>query len=321
MIVCDNDGFAGRRAGSWIGWTFFLTLLPLLVTSCGERDRDTAATTPQVANTATTAAPGVGVTVNDITGKLDQYLGKTVTVAGEINDVLGPRAFTIGGEEFYGGGELLVVSTRDFPAIPDRPQDEYLVDDDIVQVTGTVRRFVLTEVEKEVGTDLDGALYARWESKPVLLAQSFVVTPRVKRTAAGAPGPAVAPGATRLPADPLADLIIILSTPDRPSLVGRQVQLTNVQVRSVVGDKAFWVGPSEAQRLFVVLDEERTPGTPTEGRVNVNPGQTVTVSGVLRRSPSAEEARRRLGLSAANAATLAKEQIYLQAQRVQITQR
>lgn len=87
----------------------------------------------------------------------------------------------------------------------------------------------------------------------------------------------------------ITDPATILTAGDRSALAGRQVQLANMRVVSVVGDRTFYVAPSaeapQDQRLFVVLNEQPTPGTPgTEGRYDVTEGQVVTINGVFRRT-------------------------------------
>jgi len=69
---------------------------------------------------------------------------------------------------------------------------------------------------------------------------------------------------------------------DGQALVGREVQLDDVTVQRVVGDRGFFVGPDATHSVFVVLDQVPTPGTPTEGRYDVTPGQVIDVNGVMR---------------------------------------
>lgn len=129
--------------------------------------------------------------------------------------------------------------------------------------------------------------------------------------------PAVAPAVAG--PTPLTDVVAIVAVPDPMPLVGQPVQLTNVAVQAVPGDSIFWVGPSETQRLLVVLDETRTPGTPVEGRVNVNPGQTVSVSGVLRQTPAdLQPWQARWKLNEEAMTTLRNGRLYLAADRVTV---
>ncbi|MFB0612206.1 hypothetical protein [Aurantiacibacter poecillastricola] len=64
-------------------------------------------------------------------------------------------------------------------------------------------------------------------------------------------------------------------------MIGRDVELSGVAVNEVVSDEGFTVGEGENETL-VMFDEERTPDTPMEGNVDVNPGSNVTISGTVR---------------------------------------
>lgn len=113
-----------------------------------------------------------------------------------------------------------------------------------------------------------------------------------------------------------------IGQPDRlVALVGRDVRLDGVRVQQVVGDRAFWIGPSDTQRLFVVLnDEAQTPGK-VEGKVDVNQGQTVNIEGEIRRLPAANQAQQELGIDPNTFDQVKDQQVYLFARRVQITSR
>lgn len=78
---------------------------------------------------------------------------------------------------------------------------------------------------------------------------------------------------------PISDVILIVDAPDRPVLAGREVRLANMRVLDVVGDRTFFVGPDANRRLFVVLNE----AVPGDSAIDINPGQTVNLQGVLRR--------------------------------------
>lgn len=64
-------------------------------------------------------------------------------------------------------------------------------------------------------------------------------------------------------------------------MIGREVELSGVAVNEVVGDMGFTVGEGDNETL-VMWDEPRTPDTPMEGNVDVNPGSQVTVTGTVR---------------------------------------
>lgn len=129
-----------------------------------------------------------------------------------------------------------------------------------------------------------------------------VVAPAVGETAA-------------TPEGPITTIEAILGSPDPSALVGRSVRLDGVQVQAVPGDKTFVVGPSADRGVFVWLEEIPTPGTPVEGRVDVNPGQIVNLVGTLQSGPVD-------GADAADASAIPTDQdVYVRAQAVDIVQR
>ena len=65
-------------------------------------------------------------------------------------------------------------------------------------------------------------------------------------------------------------------------LPGTEVRLDGVPVQSVESDAGYWIGTSETDRMYVLLNEVATPGTDTEGRVDVNEGSMVSLTGTVR---------------------------------------
>ena len=113
-----------------------------------------------------------------------------------------------------------------------------------------------------------------------------------------------------------------LGQPDRLlAMVDRPVQLTQVSVLDVVSDAGFWVGPNPSQRLFVVLEEDRTPGQKVEGKVDVNPGQTVNLTGDIERVTNVDEIRRRWNLQPPAVEALQGQQVFMLARSVEIVSR
>ena len=81
----------------------------------------------------------------------------------------------------------------------------------------------------------------------------------------------------------ITDIATLLDAEDPAALVGRQVRLEGVQGLDMVGDATFWVGRGDDDRAFVILDEQiPSPPPEVEGRVNVNAGQTVDITGSVR---------------------------------------
>lgn len=123
--------------------------------------------------TATSGADADSILdVADITGSPERYLGQTVTVVAEVEEVLGPYSFKLDEGAVLAGGidnDLRVFwsNSASLAAI----DDQWLNDN--VRVTGTVARMTVTELEREIGWDLDPELEAEVEgTRPVLIARS-----------------------------------------------------------------------------------------------------------------------------------------------------
>lgn len=269
----------------------------LFAVSCTDRTQSSSTDTAPIAGT---------VTAGQIIGNPAAYVGRTVTVTGEVERIWGPRAFNL--DSGLTAGELLVLGREAYPNVPERGNTGYMVKD-TATVTGVVRMLVTAETEREIGWDLDPQIETEFNARPVLIAQSVAF-----RAGAAANTNTAAAG------EEITDVLIIVDTPDRPTLVGRRVRFTNVSVQDVVGDRTFYIGPNANRRILVALEEEPSPNRPIEGKVNVNPGQTVSFTGTVVAMPSAEEARTRFGrlLNESEFNNIAKQQIYIRTDRVNI---
>lgn len=111
-------------------------------------------------------------TVGKITGNLNDYVGKTVTVVADVQDVLGPRAFTLDEDDVLAGGidnDMLVLSPKAGSLTP--IEDNWMKNK--VRVTGTVRGLAVPEIEREVGWNLDRKVRGEFKKvKAVLVASS-----------------------------------------------------------------------------------------------------------------------------------------------------
>lgn len=65
--------------------------------------------------------------------------------------------------------------------------------------------------------------------------------------------------------------------------VGETVDMDNVRVSRLSGDMAFYVD-YQGMEVPVIFDQVPTPGTPTEGRYDINEGDMVNVEGEVRSS-------------------------------------
>jgi hypothetical protein len=110
--------------------------------------------------------------VADIAGEPDRFIGQTVTVVADVEEVHSPRAFSLDEDSPAAGGidnDLLVLS----------PQAGSLSDlDDTwlnnkVRVTGRVGKMAVLDIEREVGWDLDPQLEMEVErARAILIATS-----------------------------------------------------------------------------------------------------------------------------------------------------
>jgi hypothetical protein len=121
----------------------------------------------------------------------------------------------------------------------------------------------------------------------------------------------------------LASLTEIYNVTDPTPYVGRTVAIDEpVRVLSVTGDSTFWVGEGTGRQALIVLDEQPTPGQPqTEGRYDVNPGQTVRIWGDIQRFPGFDEARRMWNVNPNVRSELENQQLYVHANRLEIVSR
>lgn len=130
--------------------------LPFSLAACGNDDD--------------TAGPERGTSVEDITEEDqyfadDQYVGEEVTVSAEVEEVLSPQSFRLDGGD-WGDESLLVVSAQ---------QAKDLQEDDVVQVTGTVREFTFDDFNNEYGLD-DPGIYDEYDQEEFLVASKVEVT-------------------------------------------------------------------------------------------------------------------------------------------------
>lgn len=130
-----------------------------------------ACSTPQREATAPAPPGSIATTTENVANKTAQLIGKTVTIRSEPVTKLGPSTFTVSDEQFFGNESILVVNATGKPfVLPTEPGQE-------VQVTGTVRRFVLADIEREYNLGLQPNLYAEYETKPAIVAQSMALAP------------------------------------------------------------------------------------------------------------------------------------------------
>lgn len=95
-----------------------------------------------------------------------RFYNQLVAVEAEVEEVLDPMAFTLDNKQLIGGRDLLVFNVN--------PQKSVSPDDEVV-VTGIVRQFVVSEIEKDYeltkNWNLQPRIEAEYTNRPVILAQ------------------------------------------------------------------------------------------------------------------------------------------------------
>ncbi len=155
---------AGGSGSKWLWWILGAAALVIL-----------ALILWQLFAEEQSAGPEAKATVSNITDNPQEYYDSTVTVSGEVGELLGPRAFTIGTEDDVGGGTLLVIGAKQLPQIIEGEAEE-IAADDVVQVSGPVQEFNIAEIEDEIGFDLEDGLFSEYEGKPVVVANTVDLT-------------------------------------------------------------------------------------------------------------------------------------------------
>ncbi|MCC6174991.1 MAG: hypothetical protein IT305_06775 [Chloroflexi bacterium] len=111
-------------------------------------------------------------TVDGIAENPSAYIGRTVTIAGEVGRALGPRSFTVEDNDLLFDEEIAVVGARPLLDRNGQPYSAEALDDLRIMVTGMVRQFVRADLEREFGITFDGADLDGWEGRPVIVADS-----------------------------------------------------------------------------------------------------------------------------------------------------
>jgi hypothetical protein len=118
------------------------------------------------------AAPPSVVSARDIDMNRDVYLGQTVTVIDTVQEVLRPGVFTLGDTR------LIVIHAIGVPDARGEPNGLPAVENELVQVTGSVRVYDIAELEKELGWDFsDEAFWQLADNQTTVIAQEVSRVP------------------------------------------------------------------------------------------------------------------------------------------------
>lgn len=220
---------------------------------------------------------GIQVKVEDLEERAGKYIGKVVSVDAEVEDVLGPRMFTID-EHNWGDldGEVMVYMPTGLVAL--------VREGDRVTITGTPKAYVRADLEREWGwIEPEPEVELELNERAVLVADRIVggnndvaLVIDSARRGTGPSTPVGTSGSTTRPAsspDPT-DLKAVTSGDDR--VVGSRVMLKNVAVTGPAKDGGFWVRGPEGVGVFVL---------PADRSTTIAAGQAVTIDGVVLQMP------------------------------------
>lgn len=245
--------------------------------------------------------PSVRTRPEDLAESPETHVGETVVVSGEVDRIFSPRLFTVGGSDF--GQDLLVVSTDSIAQVSGRTGDVPLAEQDIVQVTGVVRRLDPSELGAEAGMTVPEAVASEFGGEPVVVA---------RQSAAAMHGIEVSP---RLPAGAAGSVnewARAADTTAQDDLQGRVAALPSAPIQSVVRERMFWVGTDEGERVLVVANPESTPGMEGEA-AQPEPGEEWMLHGLFRELPEPGVLRTGWGLSEGTVSQLRGHEVYLHA--------
>jgi hypothetical protein len=124
-------------------------------------------------DTGSARSTGSTTTVADIQEAPDKFLGQTVTVVADVEEVHSPRAFSLDEDSPAAGGidnDLLVLSPQ-AGSLSDI-DDQWL--NNKVRVTGKVGKMQVVEIERELGWDLNPELEVEVEKARAVIIASAV---------------------------------------------------------------------------------------------------------------------------------------------------
>jgi hypothetical protein len=255
----DNHAHARAIAGA--------ALLAAAVATTGactnERERAAERAPMQQAERAPAPAPQPTTDVDTLKEHPGRFYDKQVRVTGEVDEIYSDRAFRLEGTGWAFDDDITVLMKKPL----DAAAGGVLQKDEELVVSGTVRRFVVADVERDIGWDLTPEVEVKLKERPVLIADSVrKVGPPVDKSKTGAAEPTGE-------VDTVSEIV---AYNDQKGLAGKKIELGRETVQAVAG-KGLWVGPTTTEKVWVV---------PALLPKDVVVGDVVTVSGTLREVPA-----------------------------------
>ena len=151
-----NNLTAAIRGNLWLKAIALITSLQLLACSSSSK----------VANSQKYL-----VSTAEISENIDSFIGESVTVRNDVVETIGDRGFILDQDRILNGETVLVIDTSKNSSkfFGDRTPE--------ILVNGTVERLNLNDIEQKYSLNLDRNLYARYEGKPAIFADSLILSP------------------------------------------------------------------------------------------------------------------------------------------------
>jgi len=229
-----------------------------------------AAAVPARSQQSQPAAAPEKVDLSDLEKNPAKYLGKTLTVNGEVDAVLGPKLFEIDEPNWVDPDREVLVYT-------DAPLAALVDENDRVTVTGILMPFAEVKMERDWGfSSLGPEVKAKIRTRPVLVAKHLVDAKgnKVMEIILDPSTPTGTSGAVDTQAA-ISSIDSIAKASDT-ALVGRKVAIQSAKVDRVESNGAFWVKTSAGELVHVM---------PSNNKMKVQAGQTVSIEGRVLRSP------------------------------------
>jgi hypothetical protein len=149
-----------------------LVLAALVMSSSAAQQKPATTTKPAGATSQAATAPPTKANLKDVVRHIDNYLGKTIEVEGEVLSTIPPNMMVIDSRRwFHVFGGVLVIMPAPVAGVIIRADDQ-------VRVVGKVEKLVLAEAKKRWSFLSDPGIQIDLFEKPIIVATSAVVIPK-----------------------------------------------------------------------------------------------------------------------------------------------
>jgi uncharacterized protein YdeI (BOF family) len=225
---------------------------------------------------------GENVSLDTLEENASKYIGQRISVDAEVEEIYGPRLFTID-EPNWGDldGEVLVFMPSILAAL--------VAEGDRVTISGTMRPFMKAEIEREWGwLETTPEIEADFSVRPVLVAERVVggqgdlamritTEPSPVGTSGGSAAGKTATTASGGKSPALNSVADVATASDEA--IGRTVDLNGVTVDEVQKDGGFWVRDARGNRAFVLPQDHHN------NMMKVSKGQNISIDGITLAMP------------------------------------